>query len=99
MAALRSWIPIAWTSEQEIDPITPEIRFLHLKAFTKGMGVVWTFEEVPDGTKVTIIHVLNFRVRFLAPLAERIIGDFFIDPIARKTLATFKSHLEGRGRH
>ena len=45
MAATRSGIPISWTSEQIIDRERLEIRFHHLKAFTRGMRVVWTFEE------------------------------------------------------
>ncbi len=40
MAATRSGIPISWTSEQIIDREKVEIRFHHLKAFTKGMRVV-----------------------------------------------------------
>lgn len=100
MAAHRTGIPIAWTSEETIDHQNLEIHFLHLKAFTKGMAVVWKFEDTPDGTLVRIIHVLSFRIRWLAPLMEKIIGEFFIDHIARKTLATFKTHLESRnGNH
>src|ERR1041384_8661046 len=45
MAAKRSAIPISWTSEQIIDREKTEVHFHHLKAFTKGMRVVWTFEE------------------------------------------------------
>ena len=36
MAATRSGIPISWTSEQIIDREKFEVRFHHLKAFTKG---------------------------------------------------------------
>jgi ribosome-associated toxin RatA of RatAB toxin-antitoxin module len=96
MAAHRDGIPISWVSEQVIDRERLEIRFTHLRAFTKGMGVVWSFDERPDGTLVRIVHVLNFRIPFLAPVADRIISDFFIDNIARKTLAAFKAHLEAR---
>ncbi len=96
MAAHRDGIPIAWTSEQIIDREKLEIHFNHLKAFTKGMTVVWTFEERPEGTLVTIIHVLDFRIPALAKIAEPIIGGFFIDNIAHKTLKTFKTHLEAR---
>ncbi len=96
MAAHRTGIPIAWMSEQTIDRERLEIHFLHLRAFTKGMGVVWKFEDTPDGTLVRIVHVMNFRIPALAPIADRIIGEFFIDHVARKTLATFKIHLEGR---
>ncbi len=52
MAAMRSGIPISWTSEQIIDRDRLEIRFHHLKAFTKGMRVVWTFKETPEGVLV-----------------------------------------------
>jgi ribosome-associated toxin RatA of RatAB toxin-antitoxin module len=94
MAATRSGIPIAWTSEQIIDREAMEVRFLHLKAFTKGMKVVWTFTETPEGVRVEILHDLNFRVPALAPLADRIIGGFFIQNIASKTLRCMKEHLE-----
>jgi ribosome-associated toxin RatA of RatAB toxin-antitoxin module len=94
MACHRDGIPISWVSEQIIDRERLEIRFLHLRAFTKGMAVVWSFDERPEGTLVRIVHVLRFRVPALAPLAEPIIGGFFIENIANKTLRTFKAHLE-----
>jgi ribosome-associated toxin RatA of RatAB toxin-antitoxin module len=94
MAATRSGIPISWTSEQKIDRDRIEVRFHHLKAFTKGMRVTWTFREVPDGVLVEIKHDLAFRVNILAPIADRIIGDFFIHNIANKTLRCMKSYVE-----
>ena len=94
MAATRSGIPISWTSEQIIDRDRMEVRFYHMKAFTKGMRVVWTFQEVPDGVLVEIKHDLAFRVKILAPIADKIIGDFFIHHIANKTLRCMKSYVE-----
>lgn len=94
MAATRSGIPIAWTSEQIIDRDSMEVRFVHLKAFTKGMKVVWTFTDTPEGTLVEILHDLKFRVPALAPLADLIIGKFFIHNIANKTLHCMKEYLE-----
>jgi ribosome-associated toxin RatA of RatAB toxin-antitoxin module len=94
MAATRSGIPISWTSEQIIDRDRVEVRFHHLKAFTKGMRVVWTFREVPAGVMVEIKHDLAFRVKTLAPIADKIIGDFFIHDIANKTLRCMKSYIE-----
>ena len=46
MAATRSGIPISWTSEEIIDREHFEVRFHHLKAWTKGMRVVWTFKPI-----------------------------------------------------
>lgn len=94
MAARRSGIPIKWTSEEIIDRNRTEIHFRHLKAFTKGMHVVWTFDERPNGVLVTIRHDLNFRMKILAPLADKIIGDFFIGNVANKTLRCMKRYLE-----
>jgi ribosome-associated toxin RatA of RatAB toxin-antitoxin module len=94
MAAVRSGIPISWTSEEVIDRKSVEVHFHHLKAWTKGMHVVWTFKETPVGVLVEIMHDLQFRNRALAPIAEPIIGDFFIHHIAGKTLRCMKAHLE-----
>ena len=94
MAATRSGIPISWTSEQIIDHDRVEVRFRHLKAFTKGMRVVWTFQEMADGVLVEIKHDLAFRVKTLAPIMDKIVGDFFIHHIANKTLRCMKSYVE-----
>ncbi len=96
MVATRSRIPIAWTSEQIIDRDKIEIHFHHLKAMTKGMHVVWTFQDTPDGVLVEIRHDLAFRVKFLAPAADKIIGDLFIHNVANKTLHCMKAYLEAR---
>ena len=94
MAATRSGIPISWTSEQIIDREKIEVRFHHLKAFTKGMHVVWTFADTPDGVRVEILHELNFRIPAFAPIMDRIIGDFFIGNVANKTLRCMKAYVE-----
>jgi ribosome-associated toxin RatA of RatAB toxin-antitoxin module len=94
MSATRSGIPISWISEYWTDPRALELHFLHLRKWTKGMKVVWTLTPTRDGTRVEIVHDLRFRIPILAWLAEPIIGGFFIDHIARLTLATFKRHVE-----
>ena len=97
MAAVRSGIPVSWTSEQIIDRENLQIRFRHLKAFTKGMRVVWTFTDTPAGTLVAIGHDLQFRIPVLAPIADPIIGNFFIHHVAGQTLRCMKAHLERPG--
>jgi|SRR5262249_44055945 len=96
MAARRSGIPISWTSEQIIDRDRFEIHFHHLKAWTKGMRVVWTFSETSNGVLITISHDLRFRIPILAPIADPIIGNFFIRNVANKTLRCMKAYLEAR---
>jgi ribosome-associated toxin RatA of RatAB toxin-antitoxin module len=94
MAARRLGFPISWTSEQIIDRERLEIHFHHLKAWTKGMHVVWSFRDTPAGVLVEIVHDLRFRIRLLAPIVEPIIGHGFIHPVATKTLRCMKTHLE-----
>lgn len=98
MAATRSGIPIVWTSEQVIDRENLEVRFHHLKAFTKGMDVIWTFKETAAGVLVEIVHDLQFRIHALAPVADQIIGGFFIHHVAGQTLRCMKAHLEAKAR-
>src|SRR5438034_8529169 len=62
MAARRSGIPIKWTSEEIIDRERVEVRFHHLKAFTKGMHVVWTFDQRHVGMLITIVNALQLRI-------------------------------------
>ena len=96
MAAVRSGIPIKWTSEEVIDRDRVEIHFNHLKAFTKGMHVVWTFTDTREGVRVEIMHELNFRIPALGPIMEPIIGNFFIGNVANKTLHCMKQYVEAQ---
>ena len=96
MAARRSGIPIKWTSEEIIDRDHIEIHFNHLKAFTRGMQVVWTFTDMAGGVRVEILHEMNFRIPALAPIMEPIIGDFFIGNVANKTLRCMKQYVEAQ---
>ena len=95
MSAWRGWIPISWTSVQEVDHERREIRFLHLKAFTKGMVVVWTFTKTDEGVAVRIRHDLKPSIPLIGGLiADHIVGRFFIGYIAPRTLAHMKQYVE-----
>jgi hypothetical protein len=96
MSARRGSIPVSWVSAYEADPERLELRFEHLKKWTKGMLVTWTLTPTRDATRVEIVHTMKFRVPWLAWLAEPIIGSF-IEAIAGKTLAVFKELIEAEG--
>lgn len=94
MAAVRPFgnarmtIPVRWRAEQINDPAVPQIFFRHLRGWTKGMRVYWRFAPAEGGkTLVRIDHEFN------SPLAP-IIGKYFIDPIATRTLARMKELCE-----
>jgi hypothetical protein len=94
MAARRGCLPIRWTSRFQIDPITPELRFEHLRAFTRGMKVRWTYTPTTDGVLVKISHELERASAFGRWFAHRALGEMFIRPVAARTLSHFKRYLE-----
>ena len=98
MAARRGWIPVRWTAQQTLDPVTPRIGFTHLSGWTKGMSVAWLFAPHGSGTRVTIVHDLaDARPSPLRAWFERrVVGDFFIQSIAGRTLARMKQLAEGK---
>ena len=95
MAAKRKGIPIKWTSIEEIDPGMKEVHFYHLKAFTKGMHVVWTFTQTKAGVEVRIVHDLKPNIPIVGRfIAKHIIGKFFIHYVANQTLMHMKRFVE-----
>jgi ribosome-associated toxin RatA of RatAB toxin-antitoxin module len=94
MKCVRSGLPLSWVASYRADAQALELRFEHLRSWTKGMQVVWTLNPTRDGTRVEIVHNLQFRVPALAWLAEPFIGGFFIRHVARRTLQAVKEHME-----
>jgi hypothetical protein len=97
MAARRGWLPIHWTSRFYADTHMRELHFEHLKAFTRGMRVLWTYTPTPDGVQVTISHELDRASAFGRWFAHHVLGEMFIGPVATRTLSHFKKYLEQNG--
>ncbi len=97
MGAWRDIFPIRWVAEQTNDPERPCIHFRHVRGWTRGMDVEWRFAAVDAGrTRVTIVH----RLQFVFPLAaewlgRHVVAGYFIDGVARRTLARIKLLAEG----
>lgn len=97
MAARRDRIPVRWRAIQEIDRsgATPIITYRHIKGWTKGMVVDWTFDPQPDRILVRIRHDFSPPWPVVGGfVADRIIGPQFVENIAGKTLATIKGIVE-----
>jgi ribosome-associated toxin RatA of RatAB toxin-antitoxin module len=97
MAARRGWLPIQWTSRFQVDPTAHELHFEHLKAFTRGMRVLWTYTPTPEGVRITISHELNRVSPFGRWFAHCVLSEMFIRPVATRTLSHFKQYLEQNG--
>jgi hypothetical protein len=62
---------------------------------TRGMKVVWSFEQTKTGVLVRIRHDLSPRIPLIGPwVDEAVIGKFFVSFIARQTLTHMKRHVE-----
>jgi ribosome-associated toxin RatA of RatAB toxin-antitoxin module len=91
MAAWRDCFPLRWVADQRSDPDRPHIAFHHIAGPTRGMDVEWTFEPTRGATRVTIVHRLEFRFPLFAPwIGRTIVGGYFIDGVARRTLRSMK---------
>jgi ribosome-associated toxin RatA of RatAB toxin-antitoxin module len=96
MSAWRDVFPVHWVAQQWNDERRPQIRFRHIYGWTKGMDVEWQFEPVAGGTRVRIVHALDFQFPIARKfLAKHVIGDFFVHNIAGKTLRRIKQLAEG----
>jgi hypothetical protein len=96
--------PTFWTSLMSVTPPgsalnapPPSIRFRHVRGVTSGMDVEWTFDTVPGGTLVRIVHVWNGpRWPLIGDVAARgVIGPVFVHGIAQRTLAGLARAAEG----
>jgi ribosome-associated toxin RatA of RatAB toxin-antitoxin module len=101
MACYRGWIPIAWTSRFSCDSRTRKLRFEHLSSATQGMEVYWHLEPLGAGgqsTDVTITHDLRgVEARWGKFFAHQIIGKFFINHVAARTLRAFAAYFQNPG--
>jgi ribosome-associated toxin RatA of RatAB toxin-antitoxin module len=86
LAVLGLGLPVIWRARTWNEPETLRLRFVHVAGPTKGMDVTWRIEPTPTGCRVSIDH--DFRPRL--PLFAVFVDRWFTQPIARRTLATFR---------
>lgn len=88
-------IPVSWKTILDSDPKTELLHFVHIGGFTKGMDVHWRLTGEGDATRVTITHDFTLRWPLIGDfVAHRIVGQFFVDGIARRTLGCIKAMVE-----
>ena len=92
----RIGIPLWWVARQRI--LSDRIEFVHVRGVTRGMDVAWTWSPAADGRAVVrITH--DFAPRWCVPdgLVRAILGEFFVNSVARRTLACLCHLAEVRG--
>ncbi len=85
--------PTWWQSEMSIDHRLHRVRYRHVKGITTGMDVLWTVDQVADGTRIVIVHEWpGPRWPLIGGIAANlVIGPVFIHAIASRTLAGIAS--------
>jgi ribosome-associated toxin RatA of RatAB toxin-antitoxin module len=89
--------PTWWLSEMTVDESAPAVRFRHIGGITTAMDVEWSFEAVPQGTHVRLLHVWDGpRWPLIGVVAATaVIGPVFVHGIASRTLAGLAGVAEG----
>jgi aromatase len=83
-------LPVTWRSRTWNQPADRRLRFVHVAGATRGMDVSWRIEPTPNGCHVSIDHDFRPRLPGFAAFVDR----WFTQPIAGRTLATFKALAE-----
>lgn len=102
VATMKAWrllpfgkIPVGWKTIQESNAATGLLHFVHIGGFTTGMDVYWQVNPEDDATRVTITHDFTLKWPLIGEfVAHRIVGQFFVDAIARRTLNCIKALVE-----
>jgi hypothetical protein len=85
---------VSWTAVQEVFPYE-RITYKHIKGFTTGMDVTWSFKPAQEGVQVVITHDFSLSWPLVGGFVSRyIVGGLFVKPIAAKTLHHIKLTVE-----
>jgi ribosome-associated toxin RatA of RatAB toxin-antitoxin module len=94
MAARRGRIPVSWTAVQEVFPYE-RITYKHIRGFTTGMDVTWSFMPAQEKVQVVIRHDFSLAWPLVGGLVSKyIVGALFVKPIAARTLHHLKRTVE-----
>ena len=90
---VRLGIPLWWTAIQTIDAQAQRVEFEHVRGITRGMRVAWTIDRPAAGVLVVRIrHVFEPRWPVPDALVRLIVGEYFVNGVARRTLRPQRPH-------
>jgi ribosome-associated toxin RatA of RatAB toxin-antitoxin module len=89
-------IPLEWTSIVSFDEQQHRIEFEHVRGITRGMRVAWTIEPAEAALMVQIRHVFEPRWPVPDALLNLVVGEYFVNGVARRTLRCIGDLAEAR---
>ncbi len=91
--------PLRWTAVQTTFPAQGRIEFEHIGGITRGMHVAWTIDpNAGSHTLVRIRHVFEPRWPVPSALVHLIVGEYFVNGVARRTLCCIAELAEAHAR-
>jgi len=92
--------PLRWTAVETTYPAQGRIEFEHIGGITRGMRVAWTIERSAreSSVLVRIRHVFEPRWPVPSELVRLIVGEYFVNGVARRTLRCIAELAEGQAR-
>ncbi|MDQ3809967.1 MAG: SRPBCC family protein [Chloroflexota bacterium] len=90
-------VPLRWTALQTLHPTEPRVAFEHVAGPTRGMRVAWTFTPIAHGQlEIQIRHVFEPRWPLPRPLVDLVVGQYFVNGVAARTLRRIGELAEAR---
>jgi ribosome-associated toxin RatA of RatAB toxin-antitoxin module len=90
-------VQLRWTAIETTYPADRRIEFDHVGGITRGMRVAWTIEPMSDAkVRVSIRHVFEPGWPVPATLVRLIVGEYFVNGVARRTLRRIGDLAEAR---
>jgi ribosome-associated toxin RatA of RatAB toxin-antitoxin module len=89
-------IPLRWTAVQTIYARERRVEFEHVRGITRGMHVAWTMDRRDSALVVQIRHVFEPRWPVPDAVVRLIVGDYFVNGVARRTLRCIGDLAEAR---
>ena len=91
-------IPLRWVAIQTVHPTRRRIEFEHIGGITRGMRVAWTIEPraARPGVVVQIHHMFEPHWPVPDGLVEAVVGEYFVNGVARRTLQRIAELAEKR---
>jgi hypothetical protein len=87
--------PLHWTAIETVRVDELALEFRHVRGITRGMWVRWQLASDPTGTVVVSIrHVFAPRWPVPDALVHAIVGEYFVNGVARRTLRCIREVAE-----
>jgi ribosome-associated toxin RatA of RatAB toxin-antitoxin module len=91
--------PLRWTAVETAFPASRRIEFEHIGGITRGMRVAWTIDPSSlSHVRVRIRHVFEPNWPVPAALVRLIVGEYFVNGVARRTLHCIAELAEAHAR-